>query len=116
MNKYHIKRVDPNTGQIWEIGPFGEEIQTTETMSYLDCKIYIMQHQTGLRVYKVGRIGTRKDAKRRMYKRIFAQDIVEAMNIFNQLTLIETSTLQLCTGDWKVIAEKKPQSETKFYL
>lgn len=116
MHKYHIKRIDPNTGQVWETGPYGEEIQTTETLPYTDCKIFLMKNQTDLRVYKVGRIGSRKDAKRRMYKRIFAANIVEAMEAFNNLVREEAVTLQLCTGDWKIIAEKKPTGSTKLYF
>lgn len=116
MHKYHIKRVDPNNGQIWETGPYGEEIQTTDTMPYTDCKIYLLQHQVELKVYKVGRIGSRKDAKRRMHKRIFATGIIEAMQIFNEIIQEEAVTLQLCTGDWKVLIEKKPTGETKYYF
>lgn len=116
IHKYHIKRIDPNTGQVWETGPYGEDIQTTETMPYTDCKIYLLKNQVELRVYKVGRIGSRKGAKRRMHKRIFATGIVEAMQIFNQLVQDEAVTLQLCTGDWKVLAEKQPTGSTKFYF
>lgn len=116
MHKYHIKRVDPNNGQVWETGPYGEEIQTTGTLPYKDCKIYLLQHQEELRVYKVGQIRSRKGAKRRMYKRIFAPDIVQAMEIFNKLVQDEAVTLQLCTGDWKIIAEKPPTGRTKFYF
>lgn len=116
MHKYHIKRIDPNTGQVWETGPYGEEIQTTETLPYTDCKIFLMKNQVNLKVYKVGRIGSRKDAKRRMYKRIFAANIVEAMEAFNKIVQEEAVTLQLCTGDWKIIAEKKPTGSTKLYF
>lgn len=116
MNKYHIKRIDPNTGQVWEVGLFGEEIRTTDTIPYNECKAFVLQHQQELRVYKVGRIGSRKDAKRRMYKRIFAADIVKAMEAFNKLVQEEAVTLQLCTGDWKLIAEKPPIGRTKFYF
>lgn len=115
MQKYHIKRIDPNTGQVWETGPFGEDLQTTDTMPYTDCKVYLLQHQVELRVYKVGRIGSRKNAKRRMHKRIFATGFVEAVEIFSKIDP-EDATLQLCTGDWKVLVERKPNGEMKYYL
>ena len=116
MNKYHIKRIDPNTGQVWETGIYGEDLQTTETMPYGDCKAFLMMNQVELRVYKVGRIGSRKNAKRRMYKRICAENILEAMEAFNKLVQDEAVTLQLCTGDWRLIAEKKPTESTKLYF
>ena len=116
MQKYHIKRIDPNTGQVWETGPFGEDLQTTDTMPYTECKVYLLQHQVELRVYKVGRIGSRKNAKRRMHKRIFATGFVQAVEIFSSLSQDEAVTLQLCTGDWKILAEKQPTGEIKYYL
>ena len=51
-----------------------------------------------------------------MHKRIFATGIIEAMQIFNEIIQEEAVTLQLCTGDWKVLIEKKPTGETKYYF
>lgn len=115
-HKYRIKRIDPNSGQVWEIGPFGEEIQTTETLPYTDCKIFLLKNQVELRVYKIGCIGSRKGAKRKYLKRIFATGIIQAMELFNQIVEDEAVTLQLCSGDWKVLAEKQPTGRTKFYF
>lgn len=115
QKKYHIKRIDPNSGQVWETGPFGEEIRTTDTIPYNECKAFVLQHQQELRVYKVGRIGSRKGAKRRLYKRILAPGFIEAVELFNQLVAEEAATLQLCTGDWKVVAEKAPEGRIKYF-
>lgn len=116
MKRYHITRTDPNNGVIMEVGKFGEETQISEPASYNTCKAFLLQHQEELHVYKVGRIGSRKGAKRKFYRRIIAPGFVEAIEIFKQLAIDETDTLQLCSGDWKLLAEKKPTGEIKYYL
>lgn len=116
MNKYRIKRTDPNTGIVMEVGPYGEETEATNPMPYKDCKVFLYQHQEDLRVYKVAKIASRKGAKRRLYRRIVAPGFLEAIDRFKTITADEAVTMQLCTGDWKVLAEKTPTGEIKYYL
>lgn len=116
MNKYRIKRTDPNTGVIMEVGKYGDERQISEPAPYSTCRAFLLQHQEEMHVYKVGRIGSRKGAKRKFYRRIIAPGFVEAVEIFKQLAADETDTLQLCSGDWKLLAEKTPNGEIKYYL
>lgn len=116
MKRYHITRTDPNNGVVFEVGPYGEEIRISEPMPYNECRAFLTQKQEDLKVYKVGKIGSRKGAKRRFYRRIIAPGFVEAIELFKELATEEAVTLQLCTGDWKLLAERTPKGEIKYYL
>ena len=108
MKKLFIKRTSPNTGIVYALGQFFEELPVTGELSYILCKEYIMLHQEDLTLYKVARILNRKNAKRSLYKKFLAADWKEAMTTFEDICRHEESgnILQLLTGDWKMIAEK----------
>lgn len=118
MKQYFIRRTGPNTGQVIENGPFGEEIEATKEMPYSDCRTFILQNQRDLRVYKVAILRKRMGAKRRLLSRILAPDLNRAVIRFAQICDKYTATndtLQLYTGDWSLLEEYK-SGEIKIYF
>lgn len=107
MNRLEIVRTDPNNGYVVRLDNFFKRIKVTETTTYRSCLAYVMEHQEEATVYKVARILSRKNAKRQLYERFLARDQKEAVDIFNKhyAPMAQGFTLQLCTGDWKVICE-----------
>lgn len=107
MNRLEIIRTDPNNGYVTRLDTFFKRVKVTEIASYRSCLAYVMEHQEEATVYKVARILSRKNAKRQQYERFLARDQREAVDIFNKhyAPMAQGFTLQLCTGDWKVICE-----------
>lgn len=111
MRRYYIKRTGPNTGIVTELGAFGEMSNTTEEMTYLDCREYLKAHQEELKVYKVAVTSKRKNAKRHLLKKIYARDDYEAGMQFVALMSYmaqhgecdKGSVYELMTGDWKPV-------------
>lgn len=105
MKRLHIKRTDANYGIVFALGRFFEEVPVTPLLPYKSCMAYRMENQEELKIYKVGRILNRKNAKRTLYKRFLAKDDKEAMSTFlDILKNYEGSgedMLQLLSGDWK---------------
>ena len=106
MKRLEIIRVDPNTGYVTRLNSQMQRIKITEIMPYKSCMAYVMENQEDAKVYKIGRLADRKNAKRRHQGNILAVDNNEAVNVFTKIQLNKGSTYQLCTGDWKIIAQK----------
>ena len=106
MKRLEIIRVDPNTGYVTRLNSQMQRIKITETMPYKSCMVYVMENQEDAKVYKIGRLADRKNAKRRHHGNILAADNNEAIDVFSMMQLNKGSTYQLCTGDWKIIAQK----------
>jgi hypothetical protein len=83
------------------------DVKVTEVTTFRSCLAYVIEHQEEATVYKVARILSRKNARRQLYERFLAKDQREAIDIFNKHYAAQAQgfTLQLCTGDWKVICE-----------
>lgn len=116
MNKLFIKRTSPNTGIVYALGKYFEEVPVTGVLNYPQCKAYILTHQEDLKLYKVARILNRINAKRTLYKKFLAADEDEAKLTFNEICETEEAgnILQLLTGDWKLIAEKDRNNLIKY--
>ena len=105
MKQLFIKRVSASYGQVlahtWNDG----EQLVTKIIPYEQCLDYVRIHQKDLTIYKVGYLNQRKDARRKLITRIFAEDPEQAVKLFRGLLTnrTEKGTYQLCTGDWKII-------------
>lgn len=106
MKRLEIIRVDPNTGYVVRLNKDFQKIKVTEILPYRSCMAYVMEYQEEATVYKIGKIGKRKDARRKLERRILALDDHEAIRIFNNMDFEDGVTYQLVTGDWKIIAER----------
>lgn len=106
MKRLEIIRVDPNTGYVVRLDKDFRKIKITEILPYRSCMAYVLEHQEEATIYKIGKIGKRKDARRKMDGRILAADEKEAIQIFNKMDFDDGITYQLLTGDWKIIAER----------
>lgn len=118
MKQYFIRRTGPNTGQVLQNGPHGFVEEVTPEMPYNDCRIFILQNQRDLRVYKVAELKNRKGSKRRLLSRILAPDLNRAVIYFSEVCdgfKATDSTIQLYTGDWKLLEEYK-SGEIKIYF
>lgn len=106
MKRLEIIRVDPNTGYVTRLNSQMQRIRITETMPYKSCMAYVMKNQEDAKVYKIGRLADRINAKRRHHGNILAANNEEAISVFSMMQLNKGSTYQLCTGDWKLIAQR----------
>ena len=107
MKRLEIIRVDPNTGYVVRLDDNLQKIKITEIIPYKSCMAYVMENQEEAKVYKIGKIANRKNAKRRYDSRILAQDDNDAIRKFTLMPKDDTSVYQLLTGDWKIIAERQ---------
>lgn len=106
MKRLEIIRVDPNTGYVIRLDKNFQKVKITEILPYRSCMAFILEHQEEGTIYKIGRIGKRKDARRKMERRILAADEKEAIHIFSNMNFEDGIYYQLVTGDWKIIAER----------
>lgn len=106
MKRLEIIRVDPNTGYVVRLDKDFRKIKVTEILPYRSCMAFVLEHQEEANIYKIGKIGKRKDARRKLEGRILASDEPEAIRIFNKMNFDDGITYQLLTGDWKIIAER----------
>lgn len=111
MKRLEIIRVDPNTGYVVRLDKDFRKIKITEILPYRSCMAFVLEHQEEATIYKIGKIGKRKDARRKMEGRILAADDPEAIRIFNNMDFDDGITYQLVTGDWKIIAERDPSGK-----
>lgn len=111
MKRLEIIRVDHNTGYVVRLNKDFQKIKITEILPYRSCMAYVLEHQEDGTIYKIGKIGKRKDARRKLEGRIFAADDPEAIRIFNNMEFESGITYQLVTGDWKIIAERDPSGK-----
>lgn len=108
MKRLFIKRVNANIGIVYSYGRYFEEVPVTGPEVYVACKAYVKENQEELTIYKIGRILNRKNAKRTLDKTFLAADEDEAMSTFIDYCAAheDSSTYQLLTGNWKLIAER----------
>lgn len=106
VNQLYIKRMTPNTGTVMAYGRFYEECRVTSELPYKECVAYVQENQTPLTIYKVARILPRKNAVRKLFKKFLALNEDDAKATFYDICKMtdDGSTLQLLTGDWKLIA------------
>ena len=108
-NRFVIERLDPVNGRVMEIQPFGQRSPVTGPMAYEDCREFLQQHKDmKLVIYRMAKISDRKNAKRHLDTNIYAEDLGNALYYFSQRCILHDTTYQLLTGDWQLIAEKKP--------
>ena len=108
MRALFIKRTTPLTGQVLSYDAYGNEIVVTMDQKYSDCISYVNEYQHELTIYKVGRILNRKNGRRKLFRKIYAENNDDAMDAFLKICEAndDGSRLQLLTGDWKIIAER----------
>lgn len=107
VKRLEIIRVDPNTGYVVRLDNNFRKIKITEILPYRSCMAFVIENQQEAKIYKIGKIGTRKNARRKFDSRFLAADDEEAIRIFNRMEFTDNATYQLLTGDWKVLKEKK---------
>lgn len=106
VNQLYIKRMTPNTGMVMALSRFYNESPVTSEMPYKECVTFVQENQTPLTIYKVARILPRKNAARKLFKKFLAHNEDDAKETFYYICKMtdDGSTLQLLTGDWKLIA------------
>lgn len=117
VKRYFAKRTNPNCGVIMEMQPDGSAVAVTKELPYSECMARVMANRDDvLTMYKVARIAPRKNAKRRLFCRILARDLSDAVNRFRLICNRnnEPATFQLLTGDWKIICEKGSDGSITF--
>lgn len=107
MKRLEIIRVDPNMGYVVRLDDHLQKVKITEIIPYRSCMTYVMENQEDAKVYKIGKIANRKNAKRRYESRILAHDDNDAIRMFTLMPKDDTCVYQLLTGDWKIIAERQ---------
>ena len=110
MKRYTMKRVNPNTADIFGIGIDGDEFPVKRCLSIPECKKFLAEHQEELTVYKIAEYSNRKDGKRHLIKTIYAKSEDEALEYFtwydNHLTKVNGSKRrELLTGNWQLVVK-----------
>lgn len=78
-------------------------------MDYLKCRQFLESHrEERLTIYRVAYISDRKNAKRHLDTNIYIEDLTSALFYFEARCILDNYTYQLLTGDWRLLAEKKP--------
>ncbi len=115
--RYYAKRTSPNLGQVMERQADGSSVPVTSELPYAICIAKVKDHRTELlHLFKVARIAPRKDAVRRLHCKILARDLSDAVRQFSEMCRDgDPATLQLLTGDWKLICEKGPDGSVTFH-
>lgn len=90
-------------GIVINIYPFMEETELTKPLPYNKALEFLRANQENLTVYKVAMTLRRKNAKRKLYKKILAHDHAEAFLLYSQLmkTADQSYDYQLLTGNWQ---------------
>lgn len=111
MKKFRIQRVNDTQGVIYQMMYDGTEEPISTPTDYMKCMLFVQEKQKELKIYKISRIGTRKDAKRHLHTRIYAEDNNGALEGFNNFLkhASDDVTFELLTGDWKMIAIRRPE-------
>lgn len=106
MKQLFIKRVSASYGQVLAHTWNDQERVVTKIIPYQDCLDYVRVYQKDLTVYKVGYTSERKNAKRKLRMKIYAESEEQAIKLFKSQydgSFSDPGTYQLCTGDWKVL-------------
>ena len=117
VNRFYAKRTNPNCGVIMERQADGSSVAVTGELPYSECMARVMASRDQvLHLYKVARIAPRKNAARRLFCKILAHDLTDAVDRFRLICSRndEPATFQLLTGDWKLICEKGSDGSVKF--
>ena len=113
MKRLEIIRVEPNTGYVVRLDRNLKKVKITEILPYRSCMAFVMENQEEGIIYKIGVIGTRKNARRKYVGKILAEDNTEAVSIFEkEWASYYEGTVQLLTGDWKIIAQRNADGTT----
>ena len=109
VSKFVIERISPNTGRVLEIGALGTRRPVSAEMDYFKCRQFLEAHrEERLTIYRVAYISGRKNAKRHLNTNLYVEDLGKALYAFKQRCILDDTTYQLLTGDWRLLAEKKP--------
>lgn len=118
VKKYYTKRTNPNCGVIMEMQPDGSAVAVTGELPYSECMARVMASRDDvLTLFKIARIAPRKNARRKLFRRILARHLSDAVHQFRivcEENAEDPATFQLLTGDWKIICERGPDGSVEF--
>lgn len=105
MRELWLMRTTVNKATVGKRNAFGVLESSTDEMSIPDAQRYIAAHQRELTCYKIAYKGTRKNAVRHLRSVCYFGTDEEAIAFFHTVSM-PGYTLQLLTGDWRLLAEK----------
>lgn len=107
MKRYEIIRTDPNNGYVTRLSNHLQRIKVSDVMPYRECMEFVMHNQEEGTIFKIAKLANRRNARRTLYDKILVADKNEAIRVFDHDYCNEYAdyTLQLCTGDWQIIAQ-----------
>ena len=111
MRELYFERNTVNTAHVIKRNMFGIAEPVTEEMPIPDVQRYIINNQRELTCYKVAYKGTRKNAVRHLRGVCYFATDEEALAYFKTISM-PGYTLQLLTGDWKLLAERPADKNT----
>lgn len=111
ITKFRIQRSDPTHGILYQRMWDGSEEPISTPMEYSKCMMFIQEKQKELKIWRISAIGPRRNAVRHKRMDIFAEDKNEALEAFDRFLSSfgdDNVTYELCTGDWRIIANRRP--------
>lgn len=95
-----------NTGIVEKVQHDGTWVQVLPESSIPECCGYVIANKAEWKLYKIATISERKNAVRHLAEVIYAADDDDAKNYFSAVICgkYPEGTVQLVTGDWKIIA------------
>ena len=110
MKELWLDRVTVNRARVIRRNETGSKEPVTEEMDVKDAQWYILKHQRDLRCYKIAFLRQRKNAIRHLHGVYYFANDEEAKKHFETVSM-PGYILQLLSGDWKLLAEKKPEDK-----
>ena len=111
MKKYRIVRPNCREGIIYQKMWDGSEEPISTPMEYSKCMMFVQEKQKELKIWRISAIGPRRNAIRHKRMDIYAEDKNEALEAFDRFLSSlgdDNVTYELCTGDWRIIANRRP--------
>lgn len=105
MRELWFQRTSVNAGHVVRRNASGVIEHVTGEVSLPDAQKYIFNHQRELTAYKIAYKRNRKNAVRHLFGVRYFATPEEAVAYFETVNL-PNCTMQLLTGDWKLLAEK----------
>lgn len=109
--QFRIQRTDPTHGILFQKFWDGSEEPISTAMEYSKCMMFIQEKQKELKIFRISVIGPRRNAVRHKKMDIYAEDkngALEAFDKFLSSMADENVTYELLTGDWHIIAIRRP--------
>lgn len=109
MRNLRIRRVTVNDAVVEKVNHDGLWVIDSDIMPLRDCMAYNVANREEVTCYKVGQILDRVNGRRHLAQRIYAKDNNDAIRYFSDVVCerFPEGTLQLLTGDWKIIAARQ---------